>query len=714
MRPSLRTLAPCLTLTLICLGPASPSPAAGVTIEAAARSVKAYERIEFTVGTDVTAANPYDPDEIDVRLDLAGPDGKRLTVPAFWYQPFACARHKHGGGTADWFYPTGEAVWKARFATGTPGRWTATARVESRQGAATSKAVTFTCTPAPRHGYVRVSQKYPRFLEFADGTPFFAVGQNVAFIKDTEQQSAMIQGLGAGGGNFARVWACCEDWGMAIEARKSGWGRSWAWKPPTGDTPGREGYHRPCGGLQRDMAKGDTLTFSPTRPLAVRSDTAYVLTGQARADGDARLVVSAAGAASDPVPCGKQWRAFKHTFRTGADRWFLGGVTFRTDGPCRLYLKDLSLREAGAGPELFWEADITRPPIGVYNQMDAFILDRIVEAAETAGVYLQLVMCTRDHYMHLLKTDPSPEYARAVAMAKRLVRYFVARWGYSTHVATWEYFNEMDPGRPTERFYAEVGAYLDTIDPWHHLRATSDWHSPSKACKQPSLDTADMHYYMRPTTGDLYKDAVASVVKQARLFRKAAPGKPALFSEFGMTSDNWQRPEGIDLDKGFLHLHNALWTSALSGLSSTVCHWYWDDIHKRNLYPLYKPVAGFVADIPFTTAGLHPSDATATKGLRVVGLQGERAAYLWLSDPASTWWEVAKEGRQPAETARAEVKVAGLAAGAYRVRWWDTRLGKVVREATARSAGGTLTVQAPAFTGDVAVKIEAAAPETRS
>jgi hypothetical protein len=709
MRRSPLGFAACLALAVICLGTHSLSAAAEVSVQAAVRTVKAYECIEFTLRTDVVPANPYDPEEIDLRVDLTGPDGKQVMVPAFWYQPFEYARAKHGGGTADWIYPSGHAVWKARFATGTPGRWTAVAHLATRQGKATSKPVTFTCTPAPGHGYVRVSPKDPRFLEFTDGTPFFAVGQNVAFIKDTAQQSAMIRSLGENGANFVRVWACCEDWAMAVEARKSGWGRSWAWKPPTGDTPGREGYHRPCAGIERDMAKGDTLAFSATRPLAVQPGRTYALTGQARAEGDARLVVSAAGAASDPIRCGEQWRAFKYAFRTGADRSFLGGVTFRTDGPCRLHLKDLSLRETGGGPELFWEADITRPPLGVYNQTDAFILDRILETAGDVGVYLQIVMCTRDHYMHLLKTDPSPDYARAVAMAKRLVRYFVARWGWSTHVAVWEYFNEMNPGLPTERFYSELGACFEEIDPWRHPRATSDWHSPSKAARHPALDTADMHYYMRPTTGNLYKDAVASVLKQARLFRQAAPKKPAIFSEFGMTSDNWQRSEGIDLDKEFLHLHNALWTSALSGLSSTVCHWYWDDIHKRNLYPLYKPVAAFVADIPFTTAGLQPTDATTTaKGMRIIGLQGKTAAYLWLSDVSATWWNVAKMGRKPAEVRDAVVKVGGLAPGTYTVRWWDTRAGKVMRETTARAGGDALTVQAPAFRGDVAVKIEAA------
>ncbi|MFO8012355.1 MAG: DUF5060 domain-containing protein [Phycisphaerae bacterium] len=707
----LRPIVACLAVALICLGTPSPAGGVEVSIEAAARTVKAYERIEFTLRTDAVPANPYDPEAIDLRVALKGPDGTKVTVPAFWYQPFEYARHRHGGGAADWVYPAGDAVWKARFATPAPGRWTATARLTTPRGEATSKPVTFTCTAAPGHGYVRVSPRDPRFLEFSDGTPFFAVGQNVAFIKDTERQSAMIRRLGANGANFVRVWACCEDWAMAVEARKSGWARSWGWRPPIVAEPGRAGYHRAAMCIGRDLQKGAALSFSATRPLAVRPGTEYVLTGKARTDSDGAFVVAVAGTSSDPIRSGKRWTGFTHPFRTDAGRRFLGGVTFRAEDPCRLYLKDLSLREAGGGPELLWEADVNRPPLGVYNQADAFILDRVVETAEDAGVYLQIVMCTRDHYMHLLDKDPSPEYARAVAMAKRLVRYFVARWGWSTHVAVWEYFNEMNPGLPTERFYSEVGAYLEEIDPWHHLRATSDWHSPSKAAKHPALDTADMHYYMRPTTGDDYRDAAASVLKQARAFRRAAPKKPAIFSEFGMTTDNWQRPEAIDLDKDFLHLHNALWASALSGLSSTVCHWYWDDIHKRNVYPLYRPVAAFVADIPFTTADLRPADATTTaKDVRVVGLQGKRQAYLWLSDLSSTWWNVARMGRNPARVRDAAVKVTGLASGPYRVRWWDTRAGKVVREATARAAGNVLTVPAPAFTGDVAVKVEPAPP----
>ena len=74
-----------------------------------------------------------------------------------------------------------------------------------------------------------------------------------------------------------------------------------------------------------------------------------------------------------------------------------------------------------------------------------------------------------------------------------------------------------------------------------------------------------------------------------------APRKPALISEFGVLEDNWRPTPHLKKDGQFWHLHNALWASALSGLSGTVMHWFWDDIHKREHHRHYKPVAAFVA-----------------------------------------------------------------------------------------------------------------------
>ena len=101
---------------------------------------------------------------------------------------------------------------------------------------------------------------------------------------------------------------------------------------------------------------------------------------------------------------------------------------------------------------------------GYYNPVDCALLDHIVEAAEQTGIYLQLCLITRDAYMGDLKDEQSAAYQQATVDAQNLLRYAVARWGYSTHVVTWEYFNENDPGLPMERFYREVGDYLQQVD----------------------------------------------------------------------------------------------------------------------------------------------------------------------------------------------------------------------------------------------------------
>jgi hypothetical protein len=319
-------------------------------------------------------------------------------------------------------------------------------------------------------------------------------------------------------------------------------------------------------------------------------------------------------------------------------------------------------------------------------------------------VYLELTLLTRDHYMPMLRHEHGAEYDRAIALGRRLVRYAVARWGYSTHVAAWEYFNEMDPGQPTDRFYDELGAAFEAVDVNRHLRSTSTWSSPSKDYRHPRLDTADLHYYLRPSEA-AWKDAVAAVQARWKMMAENVKGRPALFAEFGLADNQWQRAPETDKDADYLFLHDGLWASALSGFASTVSAWWWEDIHKRDMYHLYTPVAKFMADVPLTTAKLRAAAARADKGLRVLGLQGDGVAVLWLSDPAASWGAVALDGKKPAEVSGATVTVPGLAPGAYRVEWWDTREGKVVKQEAATAAKEGLTLHPPAFVRDIACKV---------
>jgi hypothetical protein len=514
--------------------------------------------------------------------------------------------------------------------------------------------------------------------------------------------------LSANGANFLRIWTCCEDWAMAIEARKSVWGRSWAWKPPfapapqADDSPGRL-----C--VRLGGSHPAQVAISTPNPLAVRPGTRYVLSGKLQTDAADAAVRLTAGSLDLGQPLRSQrpdvWSRFERFFETGRDQRFIDQITVRLDGDGTVWLDDWSLCEAAGGPELLWEAAIRDPIRGFYNPTDCFILDQLVDAAEREGIYLQLCLITRDLYMSSLKDDRSGEYIRAICDAKNLVRYAVARWGYSTHVAAWEYFNEIDPGLPTNRFYDELGEYLEQIDVYRHLRTTSTWgHSP-KDWKHSRLDLAQTHHYIRPVDKEQGHDEVAVVLKYVAQVREHAPNRPVLLAEFGLAEDNWQRSGFMKQDVNLVHFHNALWASSLSGAAGTAMFWWWEMLDPMDAYAHYHPLAKFMADVPLDS-GLEATPARASGGeIRVVGLQGPPGAYLWLFHQQATWWNQVVQKQTPATLASARLEVPQWAPGTYRVVWWDTARGQVRAERQVTLESGNLTLEVPPFAWDIACKI---------
>jgi hypothetical protein len=158
-------------------------------------------------------------------------------------------------------------------------------------------------------------------------------------------------------------------------------------------------------------------------------------------------------------------------------------------------------------------------------------------------------------------------------------------------------------------------------------------------------------------------------------------------------------------DAALVHFHNSLWASALSGASGTAMFWWWELLDPMDAYPQYSPLAKFMADVPLD-AGLEATGARVTGAqVRVVGLQGRDRAYLWLFNPEATWWNQVVQKQTPGTVVSARLEVPQLAAGTYRVVWWDTDRGTVLAEQEAQLESGSLTVEVPGFSDDIACKI---------
>ena len=76
---------------------------------------------------------------------------------------------------------------------------------------------------------------------------------------------------------------------------------------------------------------------------------------------------------------------------------------------------------------------------------------------------------------------------------------------------------------------------------------------------------------------------------------------------------------------------------------------------------------------------------------------------LWLRDPNSNWKADAE--KRPLETfANVTFPLPVPRDGRYRLDWWDTRLGKVIRSDTAAAMNGRLMATAPSFQRDIALR----------
>jgi hypothetical protein len=717
-RKTLRASLFCIVLAFaIGLHAACGQAEAAVKMAVSPDKVGQYEKVEFAIPLPGQYRNPFNPDEVDVRLELAAPGGAKLSVPAFWCQDHQRRQIPRGEKKADWIYPAGPAGFRARFASAQTGTYTAVAVWRDASGSGRSEPVRFEVTPSQRKGFVRASKRDPRFLELDNGQPLFLIGQNLAFIGPTQyvnlsRAEDIFGKLAANGANFLRIWTCCEDWATAIEARKSAWGRSWGWKPPFVPMPGQENDPKAPKCVKLAGPSGKTLDLNPSQALAVRPNTRYTFSGRIRTESGARVQASARNAplgeplASQPA---ETWTAFQREFTTGPSEQFLDRIVFRLEGPGAAWLDALSLREAAHAPELLWEAAVNRPIRGYYNQLDCFVVDRLVEAADEHGIYLQLCLITRDLYMNSLKDDKSPEYEQAIRDARKMLRYCVARWGYATSVAAWEYWNEINPGLPTDRFYAELGRCFDEIDPFHHLRVTSTWAPSPKDWRHPQLDVAQLHHYLRPESKEGFKDEVAVVLERTQLLRKDAPRKPILLAEFGLADNKWGLSPYMKQDAALGHFHNCLWASSLSGACGTTQFWWWETLDQQDAYRHYRPLARFLADVPFTTAGLKEAAATvSTEEVRPVGLQGSDCAYVWLFHRQATWWSQVVDKKTPTEVRGATLEIRGLKPGAYRAAWWDTYEGRPLREQAVAVTQEPLRLEIPAFSRDSAVKIVAA------
>jgi len=199
-----------------------------------------YEKFEVTFDINRPVGNPFDPDHIKIDATFVGPKGKRVKVPAFYYQGF----HRELKNDREELTPVGAGVWKVRFAPVSLGPHSYYLAVhyspDRRRRGQPAQLITtkrrFACVESKSRGFVRVSKKDPNYFEFDNGKWFYPIGHNVHSPFDDTPRAVNIQRsinadilpdhgtfsydyllkkMAENGENFAEVWMCA--WWLGLE-----------------------------------------------------------------------------------------------------------------------------------------------------------------------------------------------------------------------------------------------------------------------------------------------------------------------------------------------------------------------------------------------------------------------------------------------------------------------------------------------------------------
>jgi hypothetical protein len=378
--------------------------------------------------------------------------------------------------------------------------------------------------------------------------------------------------------------------------------------------------------------------------------------------------------------------------------------------------------------------------LGNYDgrQYRAWLLDQLFQMARQRGIYIELVLLNHGAFSETTNPewaynpynavlggplDSPAEFARdetARRYFQRRLRYIAARWGYSPNLFAWEWWNEVNwTPISTDNLAAwvtEMTAFLKPFDPYDHLVSISyaggGW---PQVLALPEIDFLQHHDYS-------FLDPLEEFPKNLEWQHEFAPGKPVLFAEFGYSAGS---EDESSFDRQGIQLHNGLWAATFSGFASPAMYWWWDSyIDPLGLWGQFGSLTRFLqgqdlaALAPLEAGKIKLSEVTASAlalgsqerllaWVRSAGYNAYLAQIRRDNDVRYNKTPEAEWRYQLESLTSLRLTITSLQDGSYTAKWYDPSTGRWLVEGTVTVQDGTLMLDIPAFSEDVALLIEA-------
>jgi len=281
---------------------------------------------------------------------------------------------------------------------------------------------------------------------------------------------------------------------------------------------------------------------------------------------------------------------------------------------------------------------------------NAWRLDYVLEQAERLGLRIMVcidsfnILRSKQHTYGAWEDSPyinanggplseSSQYftnETMLAAYRDRLRYLIARYGYSTSVFAWEFWNEVDiidnyNSDVAAKWHADMARFLRKFDPWEHLITTSyarPQGDPNVDCL-PELDFVQTHHYQAK---DMARDLGVD-----RAGKLAAQTKPHFHGEYGI--DHGGRAG--EMDPEGVHIHNGTFSSVGQLQAGIPMTWWWDAyVHPKNLYPIFGAFYRWIEGFDFVAQHVRPLEAEF-RGLETTGLRTHEDSVLETEE--SSW-----------------------------------------------------------------------------
>lgn len=703
-------------------------------VNASAQQVKAFEKFELTLDVDATFDNPFDPNDISVFAYFTAPSGKTIKVRGFYYQDYEMTE----GGLRR----KGEPVWKVRFAPSEEGTYRYYVLVRDRNGEVKSKEGRFNVKGREGEGFIRRSEKSNYYLRFDSGKSYFAIGENMCW-GSLENYERWLKELGDSGGNYIRVWMC--PWHLSLE-----------WNPAD---PGAQGDYQGLGKYALDNAWRVDRLLEMAHKNGIHIMLCLGYHGEVS---DQQLYFGEQRWHYNPYnkqnggPCEKPadfWtnevarKYYKQRLEYIVARWGYSTniLSFEfwneVNAPASWieemanYVKSIDpfkhLCTTTYGDDAVWRVrNMDYSQIHHYGVGDQADFTQLFHnACREYTEKFQKPFLIGEFGIDFRKSDVNyDEKGLGTNMHNGMWSSILSRsmgtamiWYWDNYVHPKGLFREFTP---IARFVADI--------PWAERNYEYIEYSEPRYVEEKGRGYGEV--VLQPTMGwGKSTGTEFSILRNGKLEGKGSfsnthysPGKPDLRAPLVFNVDYPERGK-------FLFTVNTVSSSCeivvkVDGAEKLVLRLPQDDEgYKDKTWQQqwsiwqYHYEKEFGLDIP---AGKHRIELENRSGdwvsisryrltnykdlsipdVDILGLRTDSEALLWIHDKGSNWMND-MEGKLPQKMDTFVFDLLGLKDGAYKVEWFDTRAGKVVKEESIVCKGGKLPLKVEGLLRDIAVKI---------